>query len=120
MADSDERDTLPPPPPEGRPTGPLADAHARDAAAQRAHLHKVADRVHRFRVAVFFEEPTYALRREQPVHEQRTTITVLAADADDAVALATARFREDAMQSNVGWVRMITRCEAHPVGPSEE
>lgn len=121
MADSDDRDTLPPAPPEGYATSPATAAHARDAAAaQRERLKKLASRVHWFRVVVFFEEPTYALWREQPVHEQRTTLKVLAADADDAVEVATARFREDALQSNVGWVRIITRCEAHPAAPSEE
>jgi hypothetical protein len=56
-----------------------------------------------------------ARRRAKPVREERTTFAVLAADESDAIELGTARFREDALQSNVGWVRIITRCEAHPV-----
>ena len=96
MADSDARDTVPPPPPEARASGPLAATLAGDAAAQRDQAKMLAIRSHPFRVTVFFEEPTYALWRAEPVREERTTFAFLAVDESDAIELATAPFREDA------------------------
>ncbi|HEY3353861.1 MAG TPA: hypothetical protein VGQ83_11480 [Polyangia bacterium] len=69
----------------------------------------------RFRVRIFYREPTYETRFGPRPDPHRWTYEVEAAGEDEAERLARARFRGDAESSWVGWVRQIVDVEVAEV-----
>ena len=68
----------------------------------------------RFRVTIYYREPTYARSRGIPDREYQGTFEVVAADTAEAVTLAIEEFRAAARRASVGWSREIVRVSIAP------
>ena len=67
--------------------------------------------VRRYRVRIFYTEPTYAQQRELPPTEYTVSYIVGADDPATADALGRERFRAEVAREGVGWTREVVRVE---------
>lgn len=69
----------------------------------------------RYRVTIYYREPTYAATRGVDARTHRGTFRVRAVSRDDAVAQARTLFEQRARDSGVGWVREVVRVECRRI-----